>query len=219
MKNKWIHIFIVSTLIILFIMMFSKIHKLELEVANFTESIKSVQVDSQFNLNQDDLTKIEEMIHVLEINIDDLEGQIKVSTTLRELVSDKYSNEEFIFLLDVLSEYEENDYNYHLESLKKYVRVLRETLKYNGAINIIYASELMDTMESKTKLRIREYNTEEEIVINISEECEFFLGGEYYIHKTTLNDLLIPGEPLETDIFTLIIIEDEIRYVFSGRSY
>lgn len=98
---------------------------------------------------------------------------------------------------------------------------LEETLKYSDDIKIKYALELLEVSEvdGNKNLKIRDYVSNKIESIEVSNECEFYLGSKFYRHKTTLENLITPGEPLEVGVFTLVYINDVVKYIFTGRTY
>ncbi len=98
---------------------------------------------------------------------------------------------------------------------------MRSTLKNIEGIEVIYVNESIDKKESDNNsiLLFTELNTNKNVELVIAKDCQYFIGGEYYFHQGTLDDLITPGEPLEAGMLTLIIIDNKVQYIFTGKVY
>jgi len=213
MKPKILYIlFLIMLSIIIFLLI--RINKIENVVEGLEKNIERL---NQYNSNNVKISTTDK----IQNQLDRLEENFNGSRKYIDIVTERYSEKEFEYLLDSFLSYKPQNLYIHLESLKIYVNLLEETLKYNDNILIKYASELLEVSDENENrvLTIRNYVTNEIENVEISSNSEFYLGSQFYRHKTTLDNLITPGEPLEAGIFTLVYIDGVVKYIFTGRTY
>ncbi|MBF4693762.1 hypothetical protein [Fusibacter ferrireducens] len=213
MRVKKVHMILpilLLTLVLVFLLI--RINQLENRV-----SVLESDIDHK-NTALDDVNAT---LDSLQNKLDTIEAGSKLSQKYIGIISERFSESEFKGLLDSLQENSLVALQAHLESLKIYVHVLEETLKYSEGIEIKYASELLAVSEADghRKLELRNYNSNALESVELSDDCEFYLGSQFYRHNTTLDNLITPGEPLEAGVFTLVCVDGVVKYIFTGRTY
>lgn len=186
------------------------------------------QLETRVSVLENDIDNKNIVLNSLKDNLDSIQNRLdaaeagsKLSQKYADIISERFSESEFERLMKSFLENSPVDQYAHLESLKIYVQVLEEALKHSEGIEIKYALELLAVSEvdGQKMLSLRNYNSNALESVELSDDCEFYLGSQFYRHNTTLDNLMTPGEPLEADIFTLVCVDGVVKYIFTGRTY
>jgi len=106
----------------------------------------------------------------------------------------------------------------NLESLKIHNRILRD-LVVREDLDISFVKEdVTHYMEGgNSYLQVFDLDEDKEKVLTLSPDLEVYIGSPYYIHPQPLDHLIHPGEPLEAGGLTLVVVEGQVKYIFTGR--